>query len=529
METRVNEFGRSLFSRLSLLLTFILLVLAILVWLISQYTQQQYSEEYTQTLNQPVAMYIADKLPWVVDGIFDTDALSQLAASAMLLNPSLEIYLLDKNGRIMATAIEDSDTDLAHSSVDLAPIQAFLQPQARFPVYGDDPRHPDKQRVFSAYPIEDMGHSAQSCSPCGYVYAVIAGEQLASPWQALKQSESMQVATLLFATVIACALLSSFVLFFMLTRPLRNMTRAIGQWQLSMAGSNSPSQPLTAPTHRSCRNELHLLEQTCRDMAERLASQYKALDDADRRRRRFLTSISHDLRTPLTSVCGALETLITRQSKNTCAVDRGYLQLAYRQAGRLNQLIDKVFELARLDSGDIKLHLEPVAIQELAMDTVQELSPHAAKKAIKLTLIPIDTGKEYLVQADMAQINRVLVNLLSNALRNTESGGSIRLCLSDTDSKSVLVSIEDSGCGFRQILDQCPLSEVTDKLNHGQRNLACRASQRPTQVNRISEEGTGLGLGIVSGILALHGTQARVSSFPGEGSRVAFQLPLCSS
>ena len=528
METKRRVFGRSLFSRLSLLLTSILLVLALLVWIVSHYTQQQYSEEYTQTLNQPVAMYIANKLPWVVNGIYDTDELSRLAEQAMLLNPSLEIYLLDQSGRIMATAIDGPDNSPIHGSVDVAPIKAFLQPQTRFPVYGDDPRNPDKQRVFSAYPIEDSGTSAQNCSPCGYVYAVIAGERIASPWQALKQSQSMQVAALLFATVIACALLIALILFFTLTRPLRNMTKDIGHWQLTLAGSGAWSSPATTRTHYASGNELDELEQTCRDMAERLASQYQALDDSDRRRRRFLTSISHDLRTPLTSVCGALETLIERQGKEQCAVSRGYLQLAYRQAGRLNQLIDKVFELARLDSGDIKLQLEPVAIQELAMDTVQELSPNAAKNAIKLVLIPIDTTKEYLVQADMAQLNRVLVNLLSNALRNTQAGGSIRVCLSKEHSGNVLVSVEDSGCGFKQVLDDCPLSEVTDRLNQGQNNNAWSTSHGSALTNNTGDHGTGLGLGIVSGILALHGTQARVSSFPGEGSRVRFQLPLCA-
>ena len=497
----------SLFSRLSILFTLILLVLGILVWVIAHQSQQRYFEETSQQLNRPIAMYIAEQLPLYVNGNYDKRALESLAAHVMIINPSLRIYLLDPDGQVVTEASGADDDALSDVTVNLEPIKRFLSSTETLPVYGDDPRAPEQRRIFSAYPLADSGIGSSGCSPCGYVYAVLGEEQIMSAWQALMSSDTLQFSTLMLATVLLCALLAGLSIFFLLTRPLRAMTQSIAQWRLVASGlHNDVSGEMLNPS-KFCDNELKLLEQTCHGMAQRLSRQYIELDGADKRRRQFLTSLSHDLRTPLTSVTGALETVITK-SKSLSPVERTrFLMVAYRQSGRLHRLIEQVFELARLDSGELSLAMEMVSVQELVMDTAQDFEPHALKKGVALKFESASREADYRVNADLGQLNRVLINLLSNAIQHTPQGGLVSLSTLRHVQKGVVVTVTDSGCGFARILVDYPLSQIDS-----------------TMYSANARSGTGLGLGIVSRILALHGTEAKVTSRPDKGTQIRFCL-----
>ena len=91
-----------------------------------------------------------------------------------------------------------------------------------------------------------------------------------------------------------------------------------------------------------------------------------------------MTSVSHDLRTPLTSLSGAIETVLMKNEQMSATEQQRYLQLAQRQANRLGRLISQVFEMARLDSGDVKLQAEQLSLSDLVFDTVQDLEAEAA-------------------------------------------------------------------------------------------------------------------------------------------------------
>ena len=497
----------SLFSRLSILFTLILLVLGSLVWTIAHQSQQRYFEETSQHLNRPIAMYIAKQLPLYVNGKYDKRALESLAAHVMIINPSLRIYLLDPDGQVVAQASGAGDEALIGVTVNLEPIKRFLSSTDTSLLYGDDPEAPGQQRIFSAYPLADSGIGSSGCSPCGYVYAVLGEEQIMSAWQALMSSRTLQFSTLMLATVLLCALLAGLSIFFLLTRPLRAMTESIAQWRLVASGLHNDESGKILNPSKYCDNELKLLENTCHSMARRLSRQYVELQSADKRRRQFLTSLSHDLRTPLTSVTGALETVITKSKTLSPAEQTRFLMVAYRQSGRLHRLIEQVFELARLDSGELSLAMELVSVQELAMDTAQDFEPHALKKGVALKFESASCEADYRVNADLGQLNRVLINLLSNAIQHTPHGGSVSLSTLRHVQRGVVVTVTDSGCGFAKVLVDYPLSEIN-----------------PTMYSANAMSGTGLGLGIVSRILALHGTEAKVTSRPDKGTQIRFCL-----
>lgn len=513
----------SLYSRLSILFAAILIGLGAMIWLIAHQSQVRYFEETTQQLNRPVAMYIANQIPLFVNGNFDSKALADLAAHMMIINPSVELYLLDTGGQVIASANDRTQTVAEGITIDLAPVLQFLSSKEQTPIYGDDPQATERKRVFSAFPLSDAGIGTSGCDPCGYVYAILGGERVGSIWQVLGSSQTLQFATMMLLAVFVSALLAGLCLFFMLTRPLRAMTKSIAQWQIVASGNSLASSTSTSPANSQAnkseyptlqshhRNELEALESTCHEMAQRLTTQYIELDEADRRRRQLFTHLSHDLRTPLTSVCGALETLINMPYGESAEERKNYLGVAYRQACRLDRLIDQVFELARLDSGEVSLELEPVSFQELAMDTVQELAPNAAMKGVSLNYLPRITSQEPLVSGDLGQLNRVLVNLLSNAIKNTPEKGSITVETQIDSDRNLAVNISDTGCGFDTELNKQPLSGLgsISRANVG-----------------TSSAGTGLGLSIVSKILALHGSEAMLSSSPAKGTQVMFRLKL---
>ncbi|MGQ7848296.1 sensor histidine kinase [Granulosicoccus sp. 3-233] len=516
----------SLFVRLCLVFTAILLCLGLLTLAIANRNQQRYFEEFTQELNRPVAMYIATQKRLFVDGEPDHQALRELAAHVMVINPSLQVYLLDRQGRVLDSLAGEPDAVQRH--VDLEPIQRFVAGTAHLPLYGDNPAVPGQQRVFSAYPVSGGQAGNSGCESCGYVYAVLGGERHSSLWQSLAGSYALRDNVAMFAVVLALALVAGMALFFLMTRPLRAMTASLGQWRLAADRAADSSPVVGRSTVVKRGNELEDLESTCHAMLERLDQQYQFLDSADRRRREFLTSVSHDLRTPLTSLSGAVETLLLKHDSLSDEERQHYLLLAQRQGGRLWRLIAQVFELARLDSGDIDVHVERIPFSELVFDTAQDFETLARERSITLQVSVLCKDKSLWVMADMGLLQRVIENLLANAIRHTARGGQVAIRLDRSGDSMVQFEIEDSGCGFSRPLAGCSLAAIRDvsatadkSANHRAPNIE-RGGSDPG--GKVILRGSGLGLGIVQRILTLHDSEALVWSRPGEGSRVCFEL-----
>ncbi|MGB8983019.1 MAG: sensor histidine kinase KdpD [Anaerolineales bacterium] len=217
----------------------------------------------------------------------------------------------------------------------------------------------------------------------------------------------------------------------------------------------------------------------------------------------LLNSISHDLRTPLVSITGAL-TSLDEQSDSLDDENRESLILTAREeADRLNRLVGNLLSMTRIESGAIKLHREPGDIQDVIGTALEQLGSRAANHEIKVN-VPDDFP---LVPLDFTLIVQVVVNLLENAVKYSSSGSLIEISASRVDDKARL-EIADRGVGI-------PLEDLTHVFDKFYR------VQRPESVS-----GTGLGLSISKGIIeAHHGTiyaRARV----GGGTVVSVELPL---
>jgi signal transduction histidine kinase len=218
-------------------------------------------------------------------------------------------------------------------------------------------------------------------------------------------------------------------------------------------------------------------------------------------RKELLANVSHDLRTPLASIHGYIETVLLIDDLDNDRRNR-YLETALKSTVKLKALIDELFELSRLESKDRKPEIETFSLAELAADVISGFRIAATQKDVLFE--EVMSPDLPAVQADIALIDRVLHNLLSNALRYTDPGGKITLQITEL-SEVLQVEIKDTGIGIPQ--DQ--LDTVFERFNTGTAGL---------------RKGTGLGLAIVKSILDAHQASYQIQSEQGAGTRFSFQL-----
>jgi two-component system, OmpR family, sensor kinase len=486
----------SLFSRLALGFLALISLLCAVYLGITLHASRLYREEVSQSLNRQLARnLIADYGLRVEDGRYDPKAMEGIFHAFMVVNPSIEVYLLDAQGRILTYDAPPGRVKLKR--VDLAPVRRFIDARGTTPVTGPDPRDPQREKVFSAAAIG----SAQY--PSGYLYVVLAGEQYDSVAELFATSFLLRLATYGALASLLLTLLVGLALLGLLTRRLTRLDQAMTAFR------DSELTVLNLPAGLDTRShdEIGRLGRGFIEMAERIRRQVAALRESDRLRRELVANVSHDLRTPVTSIKGYLETLVLKMDRLTAAEQRSYLEIAIRHSERLGRLVEELFELARLESGHTPLQREPFALSELVQDVVQKNRIWADSRRIALQA-EIPAGLP-LVEADIGLIERALQNLIDNALRHTPAGGAVRVSL-EAQPGAVRVHVADTGEGIPA--DQLPY--IFDRFY---------------QVRRSEQDdghgGSGLGLAITHRILELHHGHIAVSSVPDAGTRFDLELP----
>lgn len=267
------------------------------------------------------------------------------------------------------------------------------------------------------------------------------------------------------------------------------------------------SDPVNLSSHSNTtsRDEIDRLGVTFSQMADRILQQLTKLKQTDRLRRELVANVSHDLRTPLASLQGYLETLLLKEGKLTPQEQRNYLEIATKHSERLGKLVYELFELAKLDSHETQLHLEAFSLGELVQDVTQKFQLAAEKRRI---LLQTDFSADLpFAWADIGLIERVLENLIENALRYTPEGGTVTVALIRGDEK-ITVQVSDTGCG----IPQGDIPYIFDRFYRAEKN----------QPERLS--GAGLGLAIAKRILELHGSPIEVNSTLNVGTTFTFPL-----
>ncbi|SAK71724.1 integral membrane sensor signal transduction histidine kinase [Caballeronia hypogeia] len=454
-------------------------------------------KEVIQSLSRGLAAHIAHDGTLADARDIDAPAVRRLFSQLMVVNPSVEVYLLDDTGRIRAD--DAPPGHLKRERVDLAPVRDFLNGDP-LPILGDDPRSDDKRKVFSAAPLAAPGKP-----PFGYVYVVLLGEEHDA--LAAKASASAVLRTTLasMALVTLLGLVAGVVAFGLVTRPLRRLTDAMRKFDARGTPAEQPLPPLPssagadAPANE--RDEIVVLERAFAQMAGRIGEQWRELGRQDRERREMVANISHDLRTPLSSLHGYLETLSLKSDTLAEAERRRYLSIALAQSAKVGHLAQSLFELAKLEHGMVAPDTEPFSLADLVQDVFEKFELPAQSRGVRLSaqIAPRLSA----VMADLGMIERVLTNLLDNAIRHTPAQGTVEVTLENAGER-VEVTISDTGSGIAPALREALF----------QRPFASGDAHRG-----------GLGLLIVQRMLQLHGSQIRLVETDRAGTTFRFDLP----
>lgn len=253
-------------------------------------------------------------------------------------------------------------------------------------------------------------------------------------------------------------------------------------------------------------DEIATLASSINDMAAKLGNDISQLRKLERVRSEFLGNVSHELRTPIFSLQGFLETLLDGAVDDP-SVNREFLEKAHKHAGRLNALLNDLIEISRIESGEMKMSFRFMPLGGLLREVSDEMAPAAAKKNLALT---VDAGEcaEDNVYADRERLKQVMINLLDNAIKYTEDGGSITVSTRRDGADGVRVEVADTGSG----IPEQHLGRIFERFYRVDKD-------RSRDVG-----GTGLGLAIVKHIVEAHGGTIRVESAVGKGSRFMFTL-----
>ncbi|WP_322049519.1 HAMP domain-containing sensor histidine kinase [Paraburkholderia sp. J67] len=454
-----------------------------------------HDQEVIQALSHDLASHIARN-----SALMGTDgpkpaALRTLFGQLMAVNPSVEVYLLDAQGRIMGD--DAPPGHIRRTQVDLQPVRRFLANEP-LPILGDDPRSVDTRKVFSAALVP--GADGQ---PAGYIYVVLIGEARDALASRLAESTVLRTTLGLMAVVASLGLIAGLIAFGLITRPLRRLTDTVSRFDASIRAGSEPA-PLAlsrSAAHTGTRDEIDILERTFAQMAERIGLQWRELKRQDHERRELFANISHDLRTPLTSLHGYLETLSLKDDTLEGTERRRYLAIALAQSAKVGRLAQSLFELARLEHENVQLTLETFPLADVVQDVFQkfELAAQARHIRLRADIAPHLPA----VCADLGMIERVLTNLLDNAIRHSPDGGEVSVELAREGDK-VGVVVSDTGPGIAP-------------------ELRANLFRRAFSSSDVRRQG-GLGLLIVQRMLQLHGGRIELVDRAQRGATFSFKL-----
>lgn len=497
-----------------------LIVCIFYVW--SSQSEQQYRYESQQQLHLSLAANLARDNPLLQKGIYDHEALQNLFHTLMVLGPAFEFYFLDPSGKIL-THSSDSST-IKREQVDLTPLIDLTHNQKQLPIYGDDPRNIERQKIFSAAPVFN-GNTLQ-----GYLYVIVTSELYDDVFNEGKSIKHTEFSLWLVGSALCFLFIVGLGLFRYFTKPLRGLIQEIqtiqNLEQINDMKVNLEPLPAKLTWKENTYNEVHQLGAIYQKMLARINEQVGMLKRNDEHRREILADISHDLRTPLASLQGYIETLLLNDETLEPDKRKRFIGTALKNAQQLKKLIDQIFELAHLENDKASVNIEPFNVMEFMYDVSAKFAIKLEKKHITINIIPPSSSDkifDFQVMSDIGKLERVVSNLIENAIRHTSKKGHIDIKISapinfsqmnENTSQQPLchICISDTGTGIKN--DE--LAYIFD------------ARYRASNAIQDEESHNGLGLAITKKLLLLMNTEIKVSSELNVGSDFSFNLPIAS-
>ena len=294
-----NSLSQKLIMKIMVSFLFLMVLVGISYVLMTFYFTSKYFEETTQKLNSEVANHLIEEKfqnasPFLEDGGVNKPLFGDLMHDMMAVNRGIEVYLLDQNGSILYSVVLDHSDDAEPlSQIDTGPIEDFIACEGTDYIVGQDPRNPDRQKIFSAAPFSIDGQD-------GFIYIILASQKYEEVTSSLVGSYYLRlglgasVAAIIFASILGLISL------WYLTQNLRSIVDTVKRFK---------EGDMNSRVENASSNDLSVLAETFNEMADTLVANIDELKSVESLRRELIANVSHDLRTPLAIMQGYVETL----------------------------------------------------------------------------------------------------------------------------------------------------------------------------------------------------------------------------
>lgn len=486
----MNSFLSSLYFRISLVFLLALLLITGIYMNLSIVSAQKYYDEVNQKLNFSMASHTVKEISPFVNDSINEEAIQHIMHSMMVINPAVEVYLLDTLGKILTYVAPYKEVQL--EEITLAPVREFIaDSNYQHTILGDDPRNPGEQKVFSAAAVKENGHLK------GYIYIILASQEYVSAATTVMGSYILKLGVRSMLIILIATALIGLLSLYLITRKLRIITDGVRRFREGDFKSRIKIKST---------GELCTLTTAFNEMAGTIQSNIEEIKGVEKLRRELIANISHDLRTPISSIHGYAETLMLKKDQLQQSDAEKYVQIIINNSSHLKKLVDDLFELSKMEANERKPKPEALSIGELVQDVVSQYRLIAQQKGVSINTVL--SKDQPLVYADIALIDRALQNIIDNAVKFCSAGDLITVEVNQLQH-AVEVNITDTGAGIAEE----DLPHIFDrfyyKTNPGQK-----------------EKSSGLGLAIVKKIIDLHETTISVHSKPDKGTTFSFQLPV---
>jgi signal transduction histidine kinase len=477
------------YIRLSLAFLVLTLSLSVITAWQSLNSASRLVDETEQKLNAGLAEMLAvDFQPFLTDSI-DTIAIKEKIEYFVGINPRIDIYLLGSTGMIKELFVSSGKE----------PVRGILETESMdimlrggpLPIWGPDPLSETGTKPFVVAPLEIMGETG-----C-YLYIVLGSDQYDSIAAMLENSYIVQTLVKSLGLVFLLTVVAGLFLFAVLTRRIgyvgstvRSFSQGDYSKRIDLKGSD----------------ELAELASTIDTMANTIEENITRLEETDKLRRDLIANISHDLRSPLASIRGYLETIVMKFDDLSKAELREYVKTGLDNTEKLNRLVSELLELSKLDANQVELHPEQFSLTDLVLDIVQQYAPTAVAADIKLSADCPERAS--LAYGDIGLVERAISNLIDNAIKYTPAGGTVTVVPRWNDA-FVELRVSDTGRG----IDQEDLPHIFDRF------------YRVEKSRGLDGGGAGLGLAITKKIVELHDSTLSVHSKLNAGTTFSFLLP----
>ena len=482
-----------LHTKIVLILLSLLIVFGVTSQFINQYTTQTCLKEVHQKLNQDLAKNLA--VEWyksVGKGIVSANV-DEVFKSVLSANPNIKIFVLDAGGEIVSSSTHLQT--LKQDRVSLRPINEFLSGTSAFPIYGDDPLSEVDKCLFSVAPISD------GFDTVGYLYVMLDRNDENSIVRLLGESPVFWTSLVSASGGLVLIVILGAVLVKRSTRKLRDLSLGLEKFKdskFTLPGA------IEIDEKAKTTDEITHLQKVSREMAETITRQLNDLELASEFRRELITNVSHDLRTPLASLQGYIESAIIKSETLSPEKRNEYLTIALNNCKKLTDIIEELHDVTQMDAGRYFLRRDPLDLVEILKEVIERRKVQASDKGVELDSRQFPA--KCIVLGDPRLLKRALKNIAINVINHSRSGSGISIELSLTSSEAELMFADPS-----RVIPEEELGKMFNKF--------FRKDGNP----EVQEAGVGITL--AHRIVELHGGSITVTSSEGPGTIFKIVLP----